>query len=229
MRRGSASAASSRSARLPLVALLVVALSGSALLGLLAVGAPSGGHQVAHPPGLRAGDLPQGLEGTPAPRIRLPDARGGTIDTSTFRGRPYLVTFLYSTCPDVCPLIADELRAAIDGLGARRNHVAAVAVSVDPRGDTRANVRAFLRRHRLPRNFHYAIGTRGALAPVWQDYYAAPQISGRPETSSHTAAVWLVDARGRLRGLYSAGAPIAPRDVTHDLAALLDEAASDAG
>jgi protein SCO1/2 len=222
---------SSRSApaapsRVPLIALLVAVVSGSVVLGLVALRLGGGGDRAsaAHPAGLRAGELPQGLERAAAPPIRLRDAAGGTIDTSALRGRPYLVTFLYSTCPDVCPLIAEDLRAAIAALGTRSERVAAVAVSVDPRGDTRASVREFLRRHDLPANFHYGIGSRAALQPIWRSYYAAPQISGRPETSTHTAAVWLVDARGRLRGLYPAGASLDVRAITHDLGTLLDEA-----
>ena len=145
------------------------------------------------------------------------------MDTSSLAGRPYLVTFLYSTCPDVCPLIAEDLRAALDDLGPRRDDVAVVAVSVDPRGDTRASVREFLRRHRLPANFHYGIGSKSTLTPIWKDWYTAPQISDHPETSSHTAAIWLVDARGTLRGMFPAGASLPAQDVAHDLRALLAE------
>jgi cytochrome oxidase Cu insertion factor (SCO1/SenC/PrrC family) len=57
--------------------------------------------------------------------------RGGVIDTRALRGRPYAVTFLYTSCPDVCPAIANDLRDAVRGTSA-----AVVAVSVDPRGDT---------------------------------------------------------------------------------------------
>lgn len=204
--------------------LLVIAVSGSVLLGLLVVRLRSSESQAApRAAGLRADVLPQGLDGRPATRIRLSDAAGGTIDTNSLSGRPYLVTFLYSTCPDVCPLIAEDLRAALEDLGRRRDDVAVVAVSVDPRGDTRASVREFLRRHRLPPNFHYGIGSRSTLAPIWKAWYAAPQISDHPETSSHTAAIWLVDAHGTLRGMFPAGAPVSSRDVAHDLRTLLAE------
>jgi len=210
--------------RRPLVILLVAVVSGSVLLGLLALRLHAGESQAApRAAGLRADLVPGTLDGSPAPRIRLADAAGGAIDTGRLAGTPYLVTFLYSTCPDVCPLIAEDLRAAIDDLGAQRDDVAVVAVSVDPRGDTRAGVREFLRRHRLPAEFHYGIGSRQQLAPVWKQWYAAPQITDHPETSSHTAVVWLVDGHGTLRGMYPAGAPLAAGDVAHDLRALLDE------
>lgn len=189
----------------------------------------SAGGRSAQPPtaGASTGDvaaLPPGLDRRPAPRIRLADARGGIVDTRTLRGRPYVVTFLYVNCPDVCPLISQDLRTALGKLGPQGRRVAVVAVSVDPRGDTRPAVRAFLRRHRLPRNFHYGIGSERALTPIWRAYFAAPQVSGRPD-SAHTAAVWFVDARGRWRGRMPAGTSVDSGVVARRLRALLREAA----
>jgi protein SCO1 len=195
---------------------LVAVLAGSLAVGIVVFGL-TGASATRRPaaPGLRAGALPGGLDGRPAPAFRLEDGRGGVVDTRRFRGRPYAVTFLYTECPDVCPTIAVDLSQALaDAPGA-----AAIAVSVDPRGDTPAAVRAFARAHRMPRSFRYAVGDRRALAPVWRAYFVSSQL-GDPRTSTHTAAVWLVDARGRLRGMYPGGAPIAPADVAHDLRAL---------
>ena len=137
-------------------------------------------------------------------------------------GKAYIVTFLFTDCPDVCPLIAQEIARALRLLGRDAWGVAVLAVSVDPSGDTPESVRRFLAKHRLPSNFHYLIGSEAELKPVWDSYFAAPQIPGRPE-SSHTASVWLIDARGRIRTKYSGGAPIAPGDLAHDLRILVRE------
>jgi protein SCO1/2 len=197
----------------PLALIATAVLSGGLIIGILAGGLTRAPSQAASAPGLRAEALPSGLDGRAAPDFRLRDGRGGIIDTRSLRGRPYAVTFLYTSCPDVCPTIAVDLRDALRGTGA-----AAVAVSVDPRGDTPKAVQAFARLHRLPADFHYAIGDRRALAPVWQDYFAAA--GGRADLSAHTAAVWLVDARGRLRAMYPGGSPINSADLAHDLRAL---------
>jgi protein SCO1/2 len=194
-------------------AVLAAALfAGILLYGLHARGGTAADHPVA---GLRADALPGGLAGSAAPRIRLADGRGGRIDTGTLRGRPYAVTFLYTHCPDVCPTIAQDLSEAM----AEAPGAAVVAVSVDPRGDTAAAVRSFAKVHRLPRAFRYGIGDERTLAPVWRRYFVLAQL-GDAKTSTHTASVWLVDARGRLRGMYPGGAPIAPADVAHDFRAL---------
>ncbi len=164
--------------------------------------------------------LPGGLSGRAAPAIRLTDARGGTFDTRSLAGKPYLVTFLYANCPDVCPLIGAQLRETLGRLGADAQRVGVVAVSVDPRGDTPATVQTWLRREREPAQFHYLIGTQHALAPVWRAWYAAPQIAGDPE-SAHTAIVWLVDGRGRLVANVPAGRPFDTGKLAHDVRTLL--------
>lgn len=194
--------------------------------GALAYLASSDEGQPAEPAraaGLRGSLLPEELTRGPAPRIRLSDARGGTLDSRELAGRPYAVTFLYTRCPDVCPLIGQEIRVALETLGPSAEEVTVVAVSVDPRGDTPEAVRAWLERQRLPQNFRYLIGSEEELRPVWDAYFAAPQTPGRPETSTHTASIWLIGADGRLRTKYSAGAPVSPDDLAHDLRALLGE------
>lgn len=163
------------------------------------------------------------MAGRAAPRIRLEDARGGTFDTRSLAGKPYLVTFLFANCPDVCPLIGAQLRDTLTQLGDDARRVGVVAVSVDPRGDTPAAVREWLARQREPRQFHYLVGTERELAPVWRAWYAAPQIPGNPE-SAHTAVVWVVDARGRLTAKVSAGRPFDARGLARDVRSLLTSA-----
>lgn len=72
--------------------------------------------------------LPPDLLRAPAPAIDLADARGGHLTTASLRGRPYAVTFLYTRCPDVCPLIGTELHTALSQMGAKANRVAVVGV-----------------------------------------------------------------------------------------------------
>ena len=170
----------------------------------------------------RGGQLPPELAGAPAPAFSHSDARGGEIGTADLSGRPFAVTFLYTSCPDVCPLIGQELREALELLGPRGDQVEVLAVSVDPENDTPEAVRAWLESNELPPNFHYLVGTEAELEPTWDAYFAAPQPAGEPD-SAHTASIWLVDSDGRLRTKFSAGVPVPPADIAHDLALLLDD------
>lgn len=173
-------------------------------------------------PGLRGSELPTSLTSAPASPFRLRGARGGVIDSDALRGRPYAVTFLFTECPDVCPAIGQQMRLALEDLGPRADEVTVVAVSVDPRNDTPGAVRRWLDRQNLPPNFRYAIGTEQELRDTWEAYFAQPKIRNRPETSTHSAAVWLIDRAGRPRTRHLANSAT-PADIAHDLRYLLDE------
>jgi protein SCO1/2 len=167
------------------------------------------------------GVLPPSIRGKAAPQMHLVDARSGAaFDTSSLTGRPYAVTFLYTRCRTTCPLIADEVRVAIDKLGAVSKKVAVVALSVDPVGDTRARVKRFLDEHHEPQQFHYLIGPRSKLEPLWKAWFAAAQPAGA-NSSVHTAAMWFVDRRGHIVDLVPAGAPIAPATITSKFHSLM--------
>lgn len=137
----------------------------------------------------------------PAP-FRLRDQAGRLVSLQGQRGRVVLVTFLYTHCPDVCPLIASNLNVALRLLGPRRAQVRVLAVSVDPAGDTKASVARFVRQHRLLPQFRYLTGSRAALRPVWAAYHLA--VSSSPGLVDHTAYTLLVDRQGRGRALYDA-------------------------
>ncbi|MGZ4355045.1 MAG: SCO family protein, partial [Gaiellaceae bacterium] len=155
-----------------------------------------------------------------APPISLHDAAGTPVTLAAQRGRYVLVTFLYTHCPDVCPLIASNLNVALRLLGPRRDRVRVLAVSVDPRGDTRASVVRFVREHRLLPQFRYLTGSRAQLRPVWAAYHLA--VAASPALVDHTAYTLLVDPQGRGRAIYDAqqgGAAVAA-----DVRALLSPA-----
>jgi protein SCO1 len=134
------------------------------------------------------------------------------------RGRFVLVTFLYGHCPDVCPLIAQNLNAALRRLGASRDRVRVLAVSVDPGGDTPAAVRAYARARGLLPQFRYLIGTPAALHATWAAW-GVLSVRKDPELVDHVAYTALVDPSGRQRVLYDAQVKAA--QVLHDLRLLM--------
>jgi protein SCO1 len=212
-------------ALLVLLTLLVVAIGAVLVLRPSADPTPAASAPAATGAGpfLTASALPAGLRGRAVPRFRLTDARGGTLNTAALAGRPYALTFLYVHCVDVCPLIGAEIHGALARLGPEARRMNVVAVSVDPRGDTARAVRGWLAEHQEPHNFHYLIGSERALAPVWKAFYVSPQRPGDP-TSSHTAVIWLINARGRVAALISAGVAINVGNLAHDFGVLIKEA-----
>ena len=148
-----------------------------------------------------------------APAFALRDQDGRLTGPTRMRGHWYVVAFLYTHCPDVCPVIASNLGVALRRLPDLR----VLAVSVDPKGDTPASVKAFLRNHNLPPRFRYVTGTRAELAPVWARYHVAATAGPKPIVS-HSSFELLVDPQGRERVLYDA--QVQASDVARDVAAL---------
>jgi protein SCO1/2 len=148
-----------------------------------------------------------------APAFALRDQDGRLTGPSRMRGHWYVVAFLYTHCPDVCPVIAGNLGVALRRLPDLR----VLAISVDPKNDTPASVERFLHAHNLPSRFRYVTGTRAELAPVWARYHVAA-IAGPKPIVSHSAFELLIDPQGRERVVYDAHVQAA--DLARDVSAL---------
>ncbi len=156
-----------------------------------------------------------------APDFALRDQAGRLVRMSDRRGRFTLVTFLYTHCPDVCPLIAAHLNTALRQLGPARNGTRVLAVSVDPKGDTAAAVRGFVAAHRLLPQFRYLHGSAAQLKPVWAAYHIAADPLHGTTAIGHSAFVLLVDRQGVERLLYDSS--VKAGDIVHDIDTLKEK------
>jgi len=219
--RQSAATPQRGSLRLVLPALVIIAL-----MGVLAV-LLTGGSSKPQLPGGASSTRGTGLDGLllkplrPAPPLTtLRNYQGQPLSLASYRGKAVFVTFLYTHCPDVCPLIASQLHTALSQLGARASHVQLIAVSVDPRGDKPAAVANFLRKHQLTGQMQYLIGSAGELAPVWSAWnVGSSKDAGNPEFVNHSALIYGVSASGKLTTIYAAS--FTPAEIVHDVPALL--------
>jgi protein SCO1 len=154
-----------------------------------------------------------------APPIALHDANGTPVTLAAQRGRYVLVTFIYTHCPDVCPLITKNLNAALRVIGpSARKQVRVLAVSVDPVGDTPKAVKAYAREKHLFPQFQYLIGTRAELRRVWKAWHVLA-VETKPDLVDHVAYTALVDANGKERVLYDSS--VHATQVVHDLRVLM--------
>lgn len=141
------------------------------------------------------------LGGTPAPGFSLTDQNGATISLAGLRGHPVVLAFMYTHCPDVCPLTAEKMRLAAQHLGAQAGQVAWVGISVDPAGDSADSAKQFAATHGLTGKLHFLMGTREQLVPIWKAYFLPTDGSPtrQPQVGAHTGAVYLIDTQGRER------------------------------
>jgi protein SCO1/2 len=136
------------------------------------------------------------------PPFALKDSLGHLVRLSQFRGTAVLMTFIYDHCPDTCPLIVADMHTALLRLGANASKLQIVAVSVDPKGDTPATVKAFLAAHEMTGRMEYLIGTRKELAPVWRAYGVQVQGSPAAREVGHSAFLYGITGRGSVLVLY---------------------------
>lgn len=192
---------------------------------------------------------PDSFEGTvltanaPASDFRLTDQFGESVALSDFRGKVALLTFLYTDCPDVCPIAANHLRRASRLLSEDDADIAIVIVSVDPDGDSVAAARAYSERWGMAERWAYLVGSEEALRPIWAAYYIDPYLHGPgrngaspdsasspPQTASgggvsalaaqsgriiHSAPIYLIDADGIMRVVFTM--PFETEDLVNDV------------
>jgi protein SCO1/2 len=150
--------------------------------------------------------------GAPAPDFALRDADGELVRMADYRGRTVVVTFLFSTCEDVCPGQVQTIRGALDQLG---HDVPVLGVSVDPAVDTPQLAKRFENEQKMTGRMRFLLGTEAELAPVWKGYGIRPQ-KGELD---HSAYVVVVDGAGVQR-IGWPHSQLTPEGLAHDLRAL---------
>jgi protein SCO1/2 len=159
-----------------------------------------------------------GGEATPpkaAPALKLDNHLGEPVDLSAYKGKAVLVTFIYTHCPDVCPLIVSHLKTAQAELGPKAKDMQIVAVSTDPEGDNPHTVTKFLAEHGMTGKMQYLIGSPAELSKVWTDWniVAKREKTGR-DLVEHSALVYGIAANGKITTLYPAN--FDPSQIVHD-------------
>jgi protein SCO1/2 len=177
-----------------------------------------------------SGQSSSNLQGTDlgksvAPDFHLVDQYDQPITLSQFKGMPVILTFFYTRCPNFCPLIAEKIHATLVQLGPNAQQVAILAISADPSGDTPSSVATFSQEHQLQgyAHWHYLLGTRQILSPLWASYHVAgvpPQAKMMSVSAmQHSAVVYVIDQQGRERVLLDSD--FKPAQLTQDLQAFL--------
>ncbi len=160
----------------------------------------------------------------PAPPLALEDSLGRRVNLEQYRGKAVLVTFIYTHCPDVCPLIVGNLHTAQAELGSEAQKLQIIAVSVDSKGDTPKTVKAFLQARRMTGRMEYLIGSRPQLEKIWSDWQIVSKASPKkssPDLVAHSALIYGISASGKIATLYPAN--FKPAQIVHDVPILASE------
>jgi protein SCO1 len=169
-------------------------------------------------PGAASGAGLQGLvlrPARPAPALTLRNYTGGPVTLSSQRGKAVLVTFVYTHCPDVCPLIVSGLAAAQRELGARARQLTILAITVDPRRDTPAAIRSFLAARDASGRMYYLLGNHRELQRTWKRWGVAVTVDTKHLTAGHSAIVYGISASGKMAVVYPSN--FTPAQIVHDV------------
>jgi protein SCO1 len=187
----------------------------SLIVSLVAVPAYS---HIPIPP--KKGEIGRRESSTPAPSFALVDQSGNPFHFNPVAGKIVLVTFVYTTCPDVCPLFTAKL-ASMQRLLEQENRgdYLFLTITTDPARDTPAKMRAYAQAfHADFQRWHFLSGNREALAQVWKDFGVTVKDLSNGQVQ-HTNLTTLIDRKG-IRRIDYYGDKWQEKEILKDIARL---------
>jgi protein SCO1 len=139
--------------------------------------------------------LPSAAIGGP---FQLLDQDAKLVSEQDFKGKPLLVFFGFTHCPDICPTELFDMSEVLRKLGPDANRVAMLFISVDPERDTPAVMKDYL--SSFEPQIRGLTGDTAAIAAVEKSYrvYAKKvPLDGGEYTMDHSAILYLMDKNGR--------------------------------
>jgi protein SCO1 len=140
--------------------------------------------------------------------FKLTDQNGREVTDGQLKGKPFLVFFGFTHCPDVCPTTLFEVSEILRALGPDADRTGALFITVDPERDTPAAMKDYLS------SFDpHLIGLTGdpaavaAVAKAYRVYYKKVPLEQGGYTMDHTAIVYLMDKEGRFLSPFSLKRP----------------------
>jgi protein SCO1 len=158
-----------------------------------------------------------------APPFMLTSQDGKPVSLADLHGKVVAVSFIYTQCPDICPMLTQKMVEVQEALGTDfGKKVAFVSISLDPEHDTPEVLRDYAQFWGAkPEGWSFLTGSPEAVRDVSRRYgvFFAKKEDGSVD---HTQLTSLVDAAGQMRVQYL-GARFDPEEFRHDLMSLVDQ------
>lgn len=130
--------------------------------------------------------------------FKLVDQNGQPFTDKDLKGKPFLVFFGFTHCPDICPTSLFEVSEILRGLGPDANKISALFISVDPERDTPAALKDYL--SSFDPHMRGLTGTPEAIAATakeYRAYYKKVPLEEGDYTMDHSALVYLMGKDGQ--------------------------------
>jgi protein SCO1 len=159
----------------------------------------------------------------PAPPFILTSQDNKPVSLADFHGKVVAVTFIYTGCPDICPLLTQKMVEVQDALGAVFGRkVMFASISLDPERDTPEVLKDYAQFWGAkPEGWSFLTGSVEAVRDVTRRYgvFFSKKEDGSVE---HSQLTTLIDADGQMRVQYL-GARFDPDEFRRDLMSLVDK------
>jgi protein SCO1/2 len=178
----------------------------------------------------RRAELPRYGE---VPSFTLADGAGQPFGTAQLDGKVWVVDFIFTTCPEICPRMTEDMSRLQTWLGNRAldGRVRLVSVSVDPDRDTPERLRAYAAQfHARPGTWTFATGSQQAIEDAVVHGFKIAVSREKDDSQDGFAIVHgtkfvLVDGKRQIRGYYDTGDSAAMSRLRDDVAALAEGSA----
>lgn len=165
----------------------------AATLLICVFAAPALGHLPLPP---KKGEIGRIANRSTVPEFILLDQDGKPFRITSARGKIILVTFVFTTCPDVCPLLTAKFASIQRGLEQRKmKDYLLLSITTDPERDTPSALKSYAQGFKADfGHWRFLTGSEQDLAKVWQAFGVTVRKSG--EQVQHTTLTTLIDRHG---------------------------------
>ncbi len=158
------------------------------------------------------------------PEFVLTDQYGNDFASGQLDGKVYVVDFIFTSCPSICPLMTrqmNRLRSMTD-----TSNVFLLSITVDPKRDTPEALRDYIAQNSLNAvNWYFLTGKTKEIYPLgWYGFKLSMAINkSSPGGFIHSEKFVLVDANGHIRGFYDGTNSVEVQELALDITCLLKE------
>jgi protein SCO1/2 len=158
-----------------------------------------------------------------APDFALTSQDGVELTLEELRGKVVAVAFIYTSCPDVCPMLTDKMARAQDQLGEDfGSEVAFVSITVDPEHDTPAVLKDYAEAFDADlAGWSFLTGDPTAVVEAARGF-GVVVLPAEGDQIDHNTLTTLIDRNGTMRVQYI-GSRFDPEEFRHDLLDLVNE------
>ena len=156
------------------------------------------------------------------PHFHLVDQQNENFCSDTLAGKVYLADFFFTHCPSMCPKMTSALKRVQGEFSAEELNI--ISISIDPKNDTVEQLTRYVEKNHIDtKNWYLLRGEQHELDPIgYEGFFTSfGEDDKAPGGYFHSSNIYLIDSKGRMRGLYDGMDDESVKQLTQDVKILL--------